>query len=71
MYLYITFRSIHDALKAENRFHKGHVRFDTIPVPRAIHSGCGLALRFNVSDREQVECYLAQQTLSYEGLYVF
>ena len=46
----IAFESTHAALAASKAFADAGVRFLTIPVPRAISAGCGIALKFEAPD---------------------
>lgn len=57
-YNYITFKSVSFAMKAESILKKSNIKFRTIPVPRSISSDCGISIRFNKEDCEEIESLL-------------
>ncbi|WP_172135943.1 DUF3343 domain-containing protein [Adlercreutzia sp. ZJ473] len=50
----IAFESTHAAMAASKTLASGSVDFQTIPVPTAISAGCGIAVRFDAPDPEEV-----------------
>lgn len=50
----IAFESTHAAMAASKTLSSGSVDFLTIPVPAAISAGCGIAVKFDVDDPEEV-----------------
>ncbi len=69
-FLYVTFQSVHEAMKAEDVFHKTTLSFKVVPVPRQISSHCGVALLFSVKDKKDVEKIAVQKGLSIEEFHV-
>jgi hypothetical protein len=57
-YSYITFKSVSFAMKAESMLKKSNIEFKTIPVPRSISTDCGISIRFNKRDSEEIESLL-------------
>jgi hypothetical protein len=64
------FNSIHRVMQAEKTLKERCITILLIPVPRALASDCGLAIRYSASDRESVEQALAEAGLAAEELYV-
>lgn len=50
----IAFESTHAAMAASKTLASGSVDFATIPVPTAISAGCGIAVKFDADDLEEV-----------------
>lgn len=50
----MTFVSTHAAMASSKTLASGGVDFWTIPTPREISAGCGIALRFDAEDPEEV-----------------
>ena len=55
----ILFDSIHYVLAAEQVFQQHAVWCDLIPVPRDLHSDCGMVVAFRAEDRPAVDRLLA------------
>ena len=64
------FNSIHRVMKAEKLLKQSQLAILLIPVPRALQSDCGLAIRYDSSNRQQVEAVLVQEGLLPAELYV-
>lgn len=64
------FNSIHRVMKAEKTLKELRLPILLIPVPRALASDCGLALRYAAADRGAVEQALAAAGLAPEAVYV-
>ena len=64
------FNSIHRVLKAEKLLKGERLPMLLIPVPRALSSDCGLAIRYASADRQAVEGVLAAAGLLPEEIYV-
>ena len=64
------FNSIHRVMKAEKTLKELRMPILLIPVPRALASDCGLALRYAAADREAVEQALAAAGLAPVEIYV-
>lgn len=50
----IAFESTHAAMAASKTLSSGGVSFATIPVPTSISAGCGIAVKFDADDPEDV-----------------
>lgn len=50
----LTFVSTHAAMASSKTLASGGIDFWTIPTPREISAGCGIALRFDAEDPEEV-----------------
>ena len=57
------FHSIHRVMKAEKILKAAKLAVLLIPVPRQLSSDCGLAIRFPVTLRPQVELALSEAGL--------
>ena len=59
----VLFDSIHYVLAAEQALKERSVWCDLVPVPRNLHSDCGMAVAFRSVDREAVCALLADPRL--------
>ncbi len=68
IYNYMTFKSVSFAMKAESILKKGKLEYKTIPVPRSISSDCGISIKYNKKDNEEIVSLLAgiYETIYYE-----
>lgn len=64
-FAYITFRSVHDAMKAEADLQADGFQFETVPVPRRIRTDCGIALKVDCNDRHKIEERMIQRKIRY------
>ena len=64
------FNSIHRVMKAERLLKDRRLPILLIPAPRAVNTDCGLAIRYGVSAREEVEQVLAENGLAPEKVFV-
>lgn len=64
------FNSIHRVMKAEKVLKLRKMAILLIPVPRALQSDCGLAIRYESALRQEVEAVLAEEGLLPAELYV-
>ncbi len=67
-YIYIVFKSVHDAMKTETGLQSGGFEFTTVPAPREIQPDCGIALRLAISCREQVKTFMEHHNLPFEEI---
>ncbi len=65
----ITFKSTQYAIKADSVFSKESVNFRTIPTPREITRSCGLAIKFNLEDIEEIEDIINKNNIEVNGIY--
>jgi len=61
--------SIHYVLKAEALLKTLDLSHDLVPVPRQIAADCGMAVRFQERDLEQVTGLFAENHFPVQGLY--
>ncbi len=64
------FNSIHRVMKAEKTLKQQRLPILLIPVPRALTSDCGLAIRYAAADRVAVEKALKEAGLFPEEIFV-
>jgi hypothetical protein len=64
------FNSIHRVMKAEKTLKERRLPILLIPVPRALASDCGLAIRYAGADRKAVEGALKEAGLEPEEIYL-
>ncbi len=58
------FHSVHRVMKAEKILKEQQFKFLLIPVPRQLSADCGLAIRFSLELRDEVERALTEACLS-------
>jgi hypothetical protein len=66
---YITFPSTYCAIRAESLLKQKTFPYKMVPVPRAISSSCGTALRGESEDIFTIADFLLQHDLDMEGIY--
>jgi hypothetical protein len=54
----VLFHTTSSALRAEKILQREGLIIKLIPTPRELSSDCGIALRFEWNDREQIETHL-------------
>ena len=59
----LIFRGTHQVMSAEKRLKGGGVAMRLIPVPRALTSDCGLAIRIPLAERDRARELLAAARL--------
>ncbi len=62
----VLFHTTTSALRAEKILQKSGLSVKLIPTPRELSSDCGIALRFELSDRAEVEKRLASAGVEIE-----
>jgi len=62
----VLFHTTTSALRAEKILQKDGLTVKLIPTPRELSSDCGIALRFEWDDREQVTAGLVTARVEYE-----
>ncbi len=67
----ITFKSTHYAIQADSAFKKGNISYRTIPTPREISRSCGLAIKFNLEDYDNIKGIIEKDGLNIEAIYKF
>jgi len=66
---YITFSSIHQAIRAEELLEEERYAYKMVPVPRSISSSCGSALQCTCRDITAIGNFLRDWDIEIEGLY--
>ena len=69
-YGYITFKSVSYAMKFETAFKNREVKIKIIPVPRSISTSCGLCIRFNIDDLENIKSFINENKLEYSHIHM-
>ena len=65
----VIFKSTHHAIKAESVFNDGNIEFRTIPTPREVTHSCGLAIKFDLKDKELAKTIVEENQLDIEGIF--
>jgi hypothetical protein len=68
-YSVVLFHSTSHAIRAEKVLKEAGVVHKMIPTPRQLSSDCGMALRFDRADEEQVARTLAEHKVSINGIH--
>ena len=66
-----SFRSTHDALKAEDALTRAQITARTIPKPRVINADCGLAIICRMEDTPVAEAAIAAASVVPVGSYIY
>ena len=64
----VLFYSTSGALRAEKLAKKAGLRVKLIPVPRHLSSDCGVCLRFESSDMEDLQAILDESRVEFEEI---
>lgn len=65
----ISFDSTHHAIKAEKLFKEHNLNIKMMPTPREITASCGLSIRFEAGDLEEVGEIISKEELLVKGKY--
>lgn len=65
----ITFQSTHHAIKGESIIKEMEIPFKTIPTPREITLSCGLSIRFDLKDLDEIIKAMEEKQLAIKGIY--
>lgn len=68
-YIVMSFKSTHDAIKAETLVKRNNVDARLIPLPPEVSAGCGLALRLKEEDKNRVIKILEESLVTPDGVY--
>jgi hypothetical protein len=68
-YSVVLFHSTAHAIRAEKVLQQAGVAIKMIPTPRQISSDCGMALRFEQADKEQVVVALREKRVPTNGIH--
>lgn len=67
-YLYLTFPTTADAIACEKTCKAHGIKGRLVAAPRQMSSGCGLAFRSGLEERESLERILASQSINIEKM---
>ena len=65
----VLFHSTAHALRGEKVLQRAGLQIKMIPTPRQISSDCGMALRFERAEREQVAATLQENRVPINGIH--
>lgn len=65
----VSFDSTHHAIKAEKLFKEHNLNIRMMPTPREITASCGLSIRFEAGDLEEVQEMISTEDLAVRGTY--
>ncbi len=69
-YCVATFPSVYEALHFEKVLKGENIPVELIPVPREISSSCGIAAKFDLDLKNQVEAVIASKNLAVDQIYI-
>jgi hypothetical protein len=67
----ITFFGSTHALRSESVLKKNDKKVRLVPGPREISPNCGVALRFDYSEKEDITALLSENSVSYENIHFY
>jgi len=67
--VFIIFSTTTEALTLEKRFREENLPGRLVPVPRKISESCGMAWTIEVTQREMIEEFLSENSLSYKEIH--
>jgi hypothetical protein len=67
----ISFFASHHALRAETLLKRNGLAAQLIPGPRELSPNCGVALRFDYAERENVVTILAAKSVRIDGIHLY
>lgn len=65
----VAFDSTHEAIRTEVLVKEKQFHARLIGTPGQISAGCGLSLRYDLSDTDRLEQVLSDDQVSYQGIY--
>ena len=65
----VLFYNTSSVMRAEKVLQKGGVAIKLIPTPREFSSDCGMAVRFDLQDKERVRVLLDQAHIEVAGIH--
>jgi hypothetical protein len=65
----VLFHNTSGVMRAEKVLQKGGVAVKLIPTPREFSSDCGIALRFDLADKERVNALFEQSRVETAGMH--
>lgn len=66
----ITFKSTHHTIKAEKiLLDTDGIKIRTIPTPRDISQSCGLSIKFDLKDLDQIRTIIGENSIEIDSMY--
>lgn len=65
----VSFESTHHAMFAEKMFEKSKLPMMTIPTPREVDKSCGISIRIEEKDIEEVVRIIDRYRIGVKGIY--
>ena len=65
----VPFRSRQHAISFKDDLLREGIRSQVLPTPKELSLGCGLSIRFGITDSRQAKEILLASTYSYNGIY--
>ena len=65
----ILFHNTSGVMRAEKVLQKGGVTVKLVPTPREFSSDCGIAIRFDLADKERVKTLIDQSHVETAGMH--
>lgn len=65
----IVFESTHYAIAAEKLFKDSGYKFDVIPTPREITHSCGLSIKFDLDNIQDINKEMEEAHIVIKGIY--
>lgn len=69
-YCLITFESVNFAMQAESVLKNEGIYHQVIPTPREITLSCGLSIRFNVDNVENIKAFVDNKKINIKNMYI-
>ncbi|SKA97500.1 Protein of unknown function [Caloramator quimbayensis] len=69
-YCIITFESVNFAMQAESVLKNENIYHQVIPTPREITLSCGLSIRFNVDNVENIKTFVDNKRINIKNMYI-
>lgn len=66
----VLFYTSSSAMKAERVLGRNGLAVKLVPTPRELSSDCGVALRFNPDDIEDVNLFLDQSKIEFQSVHI-
>lgn len=68
-YYYMTFKSVHHAMRTDANLKEKNIKYKIIPVPTSISATCGMCIRFEKEQLEEIKGIMVEYSLEYEGIH--
>lgn len=68
-FCYMTFKSVHHAMRTDAKLKEKNFKYKIIPVPTSISATCGMCIRFEKEYLEDIKSVMEEDCLEYEGIH--